>query len=44
LEKAAVGRTINWTPPTDAQLRRKDVADALWQLISEEETARNGQE
>lgn len=44
LEKAAVGNSIKWTPPTDAQLRRKDVVDALLQFISEEETAQNGKE
>ena len=44
LEKASAGRSIQWTPPADAQLRRKDVADALLQFITEEETAQNGKE
>ena len=44
LEKAAPNRKIAWTAPTDAQLRRKNVIDALWQFISEEEAVQNGQE
>ncbi|MBR5520089.1 MAG: polysaccharide deacetylase family protein [Clostridia bacterium] len=44
LEKAAPKCKIAWTAPNDAQLRRKNVIDALWQFISEEEAVQNGQE
>ena len=44
LEKAAVNRKIPWKLPPDAQLRRRNVIDALWQFISEEGTVENGQE
>jgi hypothetical protein len=43
LEKASAGRKLQWTAPSDAQLRRKDIIDVLWQFISEEEIPQNGE-